>query len=126
MPAETVPAKNQQLVNRLIAKTKSGDVEWSAGPHDGVFVAVLGVGTVEIAQRVDTSEIGEGGPLEWFELIVMTGHGAVASVLSTNPQMSLGAATQCDCQLLAELYRLARSVALDTNNILDELLEELS
>jgi hypothetical protein len=116
------------LIQRLIDKTRSKQLEWRSALRENAFVAVFDRAGIDIARVVERAAVPDGDhtSVEYYELTILDPGGRVADRYSSNPELS-GADTKYTSQdQLGELYRLARSMAMSTESLVEELIGELA
>jgi hypothetical protein len=124
MPEQSETSRYETLVSRLIEWTKRTDLCWESTTGQDTFITVMNRGSVEVVRLQDYDQ--DGDPVEWYELVILDRDGRVAERLSSQPGLTGRDAKPFSLPLLSELFKLARSRALDTERLVDDLIGELS
>jgi len=113
--------KTLQLVQRLHAKTKSGEVPWERTSRPGTFQAAFPNHIVKLSafQNLDTPDALD------YVISVFDESGTILENASDVDLQKVSPGVKV-FQLMEELYEAARRQALDVDSALDSLLSELS
>lgn len=123
MSHEREAEKYERLLVRLRESTTSGRVRWEPALRDDAFISVLNSGIVEITSNCDYDQ--HDLPVRWFQLILFDANERVVDRLSSQTGFSGADSIPASETILGELYRLARAQAMDADEVVDDILQEL-
>lgn len=115
--------KQMQLVERLLAKTSNGEVDWQTTEDDGIYQVSFGDTSLRISEVAS-----EEHPENDFVIAIFNQTGALVESFSDSDLTIEGDKPrkgQTWYRVMGELYRLARRTALGSEKILTDLLNRL-
>lgn len=104
-------AKMKKLVSRLLSRTQNQQVSWDTGSNEGSFIWSSKSGSVMLFPR------DYDGAAPWSVRLI-SGDGQIIEEESYGPNDD-------GYEIAYDLYRAARSNALDIDRTIDSLLDEL-
>jgi hypothetical protein len=114
MMSDSSNARLSMLVEGLLAQTREGTRSWSETEEDFVFEC----DTPRAAVRIESLDRDDGAP---FRIVVLNSSGREVESLSSSAR----GLDPLDADGFAELYLLAKRSALGTDELIDDLFEEL-
>jgi hypothetical protein len=119
------PSKVTQLLDRLLDKTRSGDVRWKEGITWDSFQADFPDQSVIIYKQSEgTDQLSKGKPP--FSLQVIDNHGRVVALLPTMESRDRVPTLAEEIDKLRDLFEEARRSSSPAEKAIDALLAELS
>ncbi|MDM8544037.1 hypothetical protein QUF90_23420 [Desulfococcaceae bacterium HSG9] len=106
--------KIEKLIEALNNKTKKQMINWEETVERGVYLAALTNSGVRISCRIQTDETA-GEEFHEHILTVLNGHGMLVDEIKT-----------VDNYKMKELYENARRMAMNADNVIENMLNELN
>jgi hypothetical protein len=103
------------VMTRLYAKTKADVVDWEPSEDPNLFAVKFSDYTISIQHMLAT-----GKDPEWFNVSIANSDGAVIQEMESSTARDNGFADMSD------LFYRARRHAVDLNQVLDDILDELN